>query len=93
LSATASPFLTVSSSPARTGEYRLDFAYPELKLAIEVDGYVWHFSPEHTGRDNNRRNKLTLQGWQILVYTWREVADEPERVAREIAAAYAGAIA
>jgi hypothetical protein len=77
----------------KDGEYRLDFAYPELKLAVEVDGYVWHFSPEHTCRDNNRRNKLTLQGWQILVYTWREVVDEPERVAREIAAAYAGAVA
>jgi hypothetical protein len=75
----------------KEGEYRLDFAYPALKLAIEVDGYIWHFSPEHTRRDNARRNALTLQGWQILVYTWREITQEPARVAREIAEAYGNA--
>jgi hypothetical protein len=75
----------------KEGEYRLDFAYPALKLAIEVDGYIWHFSPEHTRRDNARRNALTLQGWQILVYTWREITQEPARVAREIAEAYRNA--
>ncbi len=39
------------------GEYRLDFAYPPVKLAIEVDGYVWHFTPEHQHRDHQRRNR------------------------------------
>jgi hypothetical protein len=77
----------------KEGEYRLDFAYPALKLAIEVDGYVWHFSPEHTRRDHNRRNALTLQGWVILVYSWRDITQEPARVAREIAEAYGNAIA
>jgi hypothetical protein len=77
----------------KEGEYRLDFAYPALKLAIEVDGYVWHFSPEHKRRDDNRRNALTLQGWRILVYSWREITQEPARVAREIAEAYRNAAA
>jgi hypothetical protein len=73
------------------GAYRLDFAYPALKLAIEVDGYVWHFSPEHQRRDNVRRNALRLQGWQVYVYTWKDVTQEPARVAAEIAAAYRAA--
>jgi hypothetical protein len=73
------------------GAYRLDFAYPTLKLAIEVDGYVWHFSPEHQRRDNARRNALRLQGWQIYVYNWKEITQEPARVATEIAAAYRAA--
>jgi hypothetical protein len=73
------------------GEYRLDFAYPALMLAIEVDGYVWHFSPEHQQRDNSRRNALRRQGWQIYVYSWKEVVQEPARVAAEIAAAYRAA--
>jgi hypothetical protein len=73
------------------GAYRLDFAYPTLKLAIEVDGYVWHFSPEHRRRDNARRNALRLQGWQIYVYNWKEITQEPARVAAEIAAAYRAA--
>jgi hypothetical protein len=70
------------------GEYRLDFAYVDIRLAIEVDGYVWHFSPQHKRRDEARRNALVLQGWQILVYTWRDVTEDPARVAAEIAAMY-----
>jgi hypothetical protein len=68
------------------GEYRLDFSYPELKRAIEVDGYVYHFSPEQLQRDHARRNALQAQGWRLLVYTWLDVMKEGRRVAREIRA-------
>jgi hypothetical protein len=27
------------------GAYRLDFAWPDVWLAIEVDGYLYHFTP------------------------------------------------
>jgi very-short-patch-repair endonuclease len=70
------------------GEYRLDFAFPPLKLAIEVDGYVHHFSADHARRDNARRNQLQRQGWLVLVYTWRDVVREPARVSAEIAETY-----
>jgi very-short-patch-repair endonuclease len=73
------------------GEYRLDFAYADRQLAIEVDGYVWHFSPEHLQRDHTRRNQLQAAGWRVLVYTWRDVTQDPKRVASEIAAAYQAA--
>jgi hypothetical protein len=36
---------------------------------------------------------LTLQGWVILVYSWRDITQEPARVAREIAEAYRNAVA
>jgi hypothetical protein len=70
------------------GGYRLDFAYPALKLAIEVDGYVWHFSPEHKRRDDARRRALTLQGWCILIYSWVEITKDPGRFVREVIEAY-----
>ncbi len=66
------------------GEYRLDFAYPERQLAIEVDGYAYHFSPEQLQRDHARRNRLQAKGWRVLVYTWVDVTHEGGRVAREI---------
>jgi very-short-patch-repair endonuclease len=66
------------------GEYRLDFAYPEPRLAIEVDGYAYHFSPEQLQRDHARRNKAQAQGWCVLVYTWVDVTRDGGRVAREI---------
>ncbi len=75
------------------GEYRLDIAWREIHLAIEVDGYVWHFSPAHLQRDANRRNRLQQAGWTVLVYTWRDVTAEPARMAREITAAYRRAAA
>jgi predicted NAD-dependent protein-ADP-ribosyltransferase YbiA (DUF1768 family) len=87
------PFAQCELVTGANGEYRLDFAYPEIKLAIEVDGYVWHFSPEHKQRDDARRNALILDGWRILVYSWRDITQNPNRVAREIAAAYRSAAA
>jgi very-short-patch-repair endonuclease len=70
------------------GAYRLDFAWPEIWLAIEVDGYLYHSTPEHKERDEDRRNRLQRQGWKLQVYNWRQVCREPERVAAEIAGFY-----
>ena len=66
------------------GEYRLDFAWVEIRFAVEVDGYMWHFTPEHMQHDTARRNTLQDQGWSIRVYTWRDLTQSPERVTREI---------
>jgi hypothetical protein len=71
------------------GEYRLDFAWPDILLTIEVDGYVWHFSPEHKARDEARRNHIQDLGWTLRVYTWRTVRDDPARMVREISENYA----
>jgi len=76
----------VSAGP--DGAYRLDFAYPERRLAIEVDGYLWHASPAQMGRDLARRNRLLAAGWRVLVYTWRDIVDHPARVTAEITEAY-----
>jgi len=70
------------------GQYRVDFAYPALKLAIEVDGYVWHSSQAHMDADNARRNHLKTLGWQVLVYTWVQVTRNSEATATEILANY-----
>jgi very-short-patch-repair endonuclease len=70
------------------GAYRLDFAWPGIWLAIEVDGYLYHSTPEHKERDEDRRNRLQRQGWKLQVYNWRQVCREPDRVAAEIAGFY-----
>jgi hypothetical protein len=68
--------------------YRLDFAYPHLRLAIEVDGLASHFTPEQQRWDNRRSNALSAAGWTVLHYSWWDVTYEPGRVADEIASAY-----
>jgi len=72
------------------GEYRLDFAVAEGNVALEVDGYAWHSSPEHKQRDEARRRQLVLDGWSHLVYTWEDVTRQPDRMVREYLVALAG---
>lgn len=69
-------------------QYRLDFAYPDIRLAIEVDGWASHLTPEQQRRDHRRQRRLAMAGWTVLHFDWWEVTYEPERVAGEIAAAY-----
>jgi hypothetical protein len=69
--------------------YRLDFAYPQLRLVIEVNGWTYHSSPEQARRDAARRNALNRAGWTVLEFDWWDVTREPHRVAAEVGAALA----
>lgn len=63
---------------------RVDAAYPELKLAIEVDGYRHHSSPDAFQRDRTRQNRLVALGWTVLRFTWADVVQRPAMVAQTI---------
>jgi very-short-patch-repair endonuclease len=69
-----------------TGRFvaRLDAAIPELKLAIEVDGFEHHSSPEAFQHDRTRQNALVALGWTVLRFTWHDVVHRPAHVARAI---------
>ncbi|MDQ1414635.1 MAG: hypothetical protein QOF81_248 [Acidimicrobiaceae bacterium] len=82
------PDPSVERRVGEDGEYRLDFTWDAIVYAVEVDGYAFHFSPEHQQRDLNRRNKLRRAGWTLDVYTWMDVMREPSRVAREVTATH-----
>jgi very-short-patch-repair endonuclease len=66
------------------GERRLDFAYPELRLAIEVDGFETHATAEGFASDRVRSNELALAGWTVLHFTWHQVVHRPGYVASMI---------
>jgi hypothetical protein len=51
--------------------FRLDFAYPEQKVAIEYDGWDWHSSRSAFDRDRRRDRLLQLAGWTVLRFTSR----------------------
>jgi hypothetical protein len=63
---------------------RVDFAYPELKYAIEVDGYEAHSGRRAFEHDRARQNDLVDDGWTIHRFTWREVEHHPGRVVDRI---------
>lgn len=63
---------------------RVDFAYPENRLAVEVDGYESHSSLEAFRSDRARQNDLVEAGWTVLRFTWHDVNNRPGHVAARI---------
>ena len=50
---------------------RLDFAYPELQIAIEYDGWQAHRTRLTFDSDRARDNELEIRGWLVLRFTSR----------------------
>jgi predicted transcriptional regulator of viral defense system len=71
----------------RPGEGRVDAAYPEAKLIIEVDGRRWHTRRKDFAVDRGRDNEATLAGWRTLRFTWSELTKEPASVVDAVRAA------
>lgn len=65
---------------------RLDFAYPERRLAIEVDGFGWHSSTRQLQRDRQRQNALVIRKWKIARFASDDIKHHPYRVIEEIRA-------
>ena len=65
--------------------YELDWAYPDARLGLELDGYGVHLrSLDAFERDRFRRNELTLDGWTILNFTSRQCRTRPDRVVDQV---------
>ncbi|MCT1515424.1 endonuclease domain-containing protein [Dietzia cercidiphylli] len=48
--------------------YRLDFAFPEHKVAVEYDGAGHRDAAQH-GNDVRRKNRLRAAGWTVITVT------------------------
>ncbi|MGY1808066.1 DUF559 domain-containing protein [Blastococcus sp. SYSU D00669] len=64
---------------------RVDFAWPEARVAVEYEGR-WH--GQNVASDRRRLNGLTAAGWTVLFVTAEDLAD-PVAVVARIAAALA----
>lgn len=47
---------------------RVDFAWPDQKVALEYDG-LWHGEPGQFAKDRRRLNELTAAGWRVVFVT------------------------
>ncbi|MFF3912665.1 DUF559 domain-containing protein [Streptomyces sp. NPDC001852] len=72
--------------PVFGGRYRIDFALPDKKFGIELDGYSWHSSPEAFTRDRARQRELELEGWRIARFSGSEVTKDASDCVRQAAA-------
>ncbi len=66
------------------GNFRLDFAWPEIKAGIELNGKADHDGPLARKRDRRRGNLLKAAGWTVLDYGWGDVVGRPEGVAAQL---------
>jgi Protein of unknown function (DUF559) len=66
--------------------YRLDLAWPDLRIALEYDGYEAHEHRE--GHDAERDARLRARGW-IVIRARAEDMREPARLLAELANAFA----
>lgn len=63
----------------RTRKWRFDYAYPEEKVAIEVEGGVWtggrHIRSTGFLKDMEKYNEAGLLGWRIFRITPGMITD------------------
>lgn len=52
-----------------TRRYRIDLAYPDEKLAIELDGWDTHRMRSAFDQDRATANDLVVAGWHVLRFT------------------------
>jgi hypothetical protein len=64
----------------------VDALWPARRLVVELDGYAHHRSRTAFERDRARDVALRVAGYDVLRFTHRQLADDPARVASEVAA-------
>lgn len=56
--------------------YRIDMAYVDERIAIEVDSFAWHGTRRAFDADRLRGNLISLAGWTRLHYTSRSTTED-----------------
>jgi very-short-patch-repair endonuclease len=59
---------------------RVDFAYPDQRIAIEVDGFESHGRREPFDRDHDRSNAITSLAWDVLHVTKAHIVEEKKLI-------------
>jgi len=65
-------------------DYTVDGAFPQLKLAVEADGKLFHSSPEQIQRDQQRDADLARMGWDVLRFTDADIDNNIDQVVQTI---------
>ena len=61
--------------------HEVDMLWRATRLVVEVDGHASHATPARFEHDHRRDQDLGEAGYRVLRVTWRQIRDEPRRVA------------
>lgn len=53
--------------------WRVDFAWPDRKVAVEYDGFDWHSDPDAFRKDRQKRAALQEMGWSLVSIVFDDV--------------------
>lgn len=65
-------------------KFSLDFAWPDKKLCIEIDGEQHERFQEQKERDIEKDQLLEEEGWTELRKSWKEIFKEPKTFIEEV---------
>lgn len=68
----------------RVLNYWVDFAFPNIKLAVECDGGRWHSTEEQILKDKKRDKILTNMGWIVLRFKEKDIINNTKGVVNKI---------
>jgi len=68
------------------GEWiEVDCLWRKQRLAVELDSRSAHETRSAFEADRDRDRRLQVEGWRVVRVTWRQLHDEPQRIARDLA--------
>ena len=66
------------------GKYSLDFAWPEAKRCIEIDGEQHERFDDYKKRDAEKDRLLHDAGWQVLRIKWKDCFHNPQQYIEQV---------
>src|SRR4051794_19480349 len=79
--------LTPDATNARLAGWEVDVLYRDRRLVVELDGFAFHRTRAAFERDRRKDAALTVAGFRVLRFTWRQLEHEPERLVAAVASA------
>jgi very-short-patch-repair endonuclease len=65
--------------------FEVDCVWPEHGLIVELDGFAIHGTRLAFETDRRRDRALQAARWTVIRITWRQLAEEPERIRADLA--------
>lgn len=75
----------VRAHPA--GPHRIDLAFPDVRVAVGVEGWTWHHGPERSAADRRAVADLVADGWVPVRITWHDLDTDPAGCVHRVLAA------
>jgi very-short-patch-repair endonuclease len=69
---------------ARVDRFEVDFLWRDQKVIVETDSWRHHGDRAAFERDRARDARLHSHGFRVLRFTWRQIRETPEFVARTL---------